>query len=167
MYATGKNPQSYYHVPTPTTPKGKANENKGNIAMASDNRLLALFAAVYWVESGAQYRRHAEWMQQWKHPDMHGVIPNHESGEVSRDVQADIEQALHKKQNLITSRMDYYKLFEPMGNVFMDSIGSMCSSFEICTLTWRDTLRLDTHMASHYCPPMGMDKGIHIPYCAQ
>ena len=63
-------------------------------ATPKDFRLISLFSALYRVESGASYRAHVPWFQRWMNSSMHGGIAEHESGEVSWGVQADIEQAL-------------------------------------------------------------------------
>jgi len=89
--------KSYYHVAMPLLEKeDKLEPKKANPKFRStkDFRLLSLFSAILRVETGAAYRQHMQWMLSWFNKDMHGGIPNHESAEVSWDLQSDIELAM-------------------------------------------------------------------------
>jgi len=121
-YQQHRSPDAYYHVPMTAirkVDKLKPKTEKTKHATAKDFRLISLFTALYRVESGAAYRAHVPWFQRWMNANMHGGIAEHESGEVSWDVQADIEQALINKCPLAVCLMDYYKYFDSMEPLFM------------------------------------------------
>jgi len=84
----------------PKEDKLEKKSDKCTYKTTKDFRLLSLFTAIMRVETGAAYRQHMQWMLSWFNKDMHGGIPNHESAEVSWDLQSDIELAMIHIKNL-------------------------------------------------------------------
>ena len=102
-YQVGKSATAYYHVAMPLIRKVDKLNPKDKIPACCDTkdfRLISLLAPLNRVETGAAYRQHMIWMLTWFNVNMHGGIPNHETAEVSWDVQSDIELALIMKQKL-------------------------------------------------------------------
>ena len=87
-----------------------------------DFRLISLLAPLNRVETGAAYRQHMIWMLTWFNEKMDGGIPNHETAEVSWDVQSDIELASIMKQKLSICSMDYLKFFDSVEPIFMSKL---------------------------------------------
>ena len=116
-YELGRSANAYHHVPMPLLAKEDKLATKTHEAAfksTKDFRLLSLLSALHRVETGADYRQHMQWMLTWFNTHMHGGIPNHESGEVSWDVQADIEHAMIYNKELAVCLMDYLKYFDSM-----------------------------------------------------
>jgi hypothetical protein len=121
-YDLGRSAKAYHHVPMPLLAKEDklaAKTVQPAFKSTKDFRLLSLLSALHRVETGASYRQHMQWMLRWFNKYMHGGIPNHESGEVSWDVQADIEQAMIFNKQLAVCLMDYLKYFDSMEPIFM------------------------------------------------
>jgi len=129
-YRLRRSPRSYYHVSMPALKKIKKmqpEEAQPKYCHPKDFRLISLFSALYRIESGAAYRAHVQWLLEWINANMHGCIPGHESGEVSFDAQADIEEALLDNEVLVIALMDYFKYFDSMEPTFvaklMEAVG--------------------------------------------
>jgi hypothetical protein len=124
-YQTGKSAAAYYHVSMPLIRKVDKLSPKDQLPTFCDTkdfRLISLLAPLNRVETGAAYRQHMIWMISWFNANMHGGIPNHETAEVSWDVQSDIELALIMKQKLSICLMDYLKFFDSMEPIFMSKL---------------------------------------------
>ena len=63
---TGKVPASYKQVSTPMMPKAKGTE------VIMEHRGLAIFSILWRVESGAWYKRLAQWQEEWLPEGIHG-----------------------------------------------------------------------------------------------
>jgi len=121
-YKLGVSAKSYYHVAMPLLEKEDKMEGKKEthtFRSTKDFRLLSLFTAILRVETGAAYRQHMQWMLSWFNKDMHGGIPNHESAEVSWDLQSGIELAMINNKKLAVCLMDYMNFFDSMEPIFM------------------------------------------------
>ena len=68
----GKVPASYKQVSTPMMPKAKGTE------VIMEHRGLAIFSILWRVESGAWYRRLAQWQEEWLPEGIHGARTGHE-----------------------------------------------------------------------------------------
>ena len=127
-YRNRRSPEAYYHVSSPIIPKqDKMDDSSGKTyPRPTDFRLITLMSAIYRVESGAQYKRHVQWLLEWIHPALYGGLPGHESAEVSWDAQSDIEEALAHKKDLTICLMDYWKFFDAMEPDFVKEFLLAC-----------------------------------------
>ena len=117
-YELGKSPAAYYHVSSPCLNKfdkyeqGDIDSNPNNTMTPKQLRLLSIFSALYRVESGATYRANLPWLLTWIHPDLHGCVPGHETGDVSWDAQSSVEEALLNDERIVIILMDFLKFFD-------------------------------------------------------
>ena len=103
---TGRVPASYKQVSTPMMPKAKGTE------VIMEHRGLAIFSILWRVESGAWYRRLAQWQEEWLPEGIHGARSGHECLSSAWPAQARIEQAMLEGKDRAAATLDYTKFFD-------------------------------------------------------
>ena len=88
------------------------------------HRIIAVFSALYRVESGASYRQHLPWLPSRIHKDLHGCIPRHGKSDASWSAQADCEHAMFLKKKMVVLLVDYWKLFDSFGPEWVRCFGN-------------------------------------------
>ena len=72
MRIAKRSPEAYYLVPSPILPKVDKLKHEPQddkpFNLPEKHRMLAVFSAIYRVESGATFRQHVPWLQTWLHP---------------------------------------------------------------------------------------------------
>ena len=117
-YKVSSSPYSYYHISSPALNKFDKLDrpdptgNPNNATSPSQLRLLAIFSALYRVESGANFRAHLPWLLTWLHPALHGCVPGHDTGDVSWDAQIHVEEVLANGSDITILLMDFLKFFD-------------------------------------------------------
>ena len=102
----GRVPASYKQVSTPMMPKAKGTE------VIMEHRGLAIFSILWRVESGAWYRRLAQWQEEWLPEGIHGARTGHECLSSAWPAQARIEQAMLEGKDRAAATLDYTKFFD-------------------------------------------------------
>lgn len=117
-YKLGRSPSAYYHVSAPALRKfdklaeHDVDHNPNNSTSPSELRLLAIFGALYRIESGATFRSMLPWMLTCIHPDLHGCTPGHDNADVSWDAQAQVEELRLNGDSLTILLVDFMKFFD-------------------------------------------------------
>ena len=112
----GQYPESYYTVNTPAIAK----KGQGNRPL--DHRLLAVFCALYRIESGAWFDQLKPWLREVLHPRVVGAIAGLEACNVACESHTCLDQAtLHWIAKAIAA-YDYRKYFASFEHQFSCSM---------------------------------------------
>ena len=97
----GKVPNRYKQVSTPMIPTTKGTEQ------ILDHRGLAIFSMLWRIESGARYRKLAQWQESWLPEGVHGARSGHECLSSAWPAQARIEKAMLDGKDRAAATLDY------------------------------------------------------------